>query len=120
MAYNQKEMDPKCTPPTVKHGGESVMCWSCMSSAGVGKLVFIDGNMTGEMYRRIWKNNLLDCVKMLSVTYGQIFQHDNYLKQRAAIATSCSMEIRLAVLTGLLLVLTSILLNIFGMRLNAG
>ena len=81
-------MDPKCIVPTVKHGGGSVMCWGCMSSAGVGKLVFIDGNMTGEMCRRILENNLLDFVKMLSLTNEWIFQHDNDSKYRAAIVTS--------------------------------
>ena len=84
----KEEMDPKCTVPTVKHGGRSVMCWGCMSSAGVGKLVYIDGNMTGEMYRRILENNLLDSVKMLSLTTEWIFQHDNDPKHRAAIVTS--------------------------------
>ena len=66
----KEEIDLKCILPTVKHGGGSVICWGCMSSAGVGKLVFIDGNMTGEIYRRILKNSLLDTVKMLSLTDG--------------------------------------------------
>ena len=108
-------MDPKCTVLTVKHGGESVMCWGCMSSARVGKLVSIGGNMTEEIYRRILKNNLLDSIKMLSSTNEWIFQHGNDPKHRASAG---SMEIRLTASTGLLLVLTSILLNIFGMRLN--
>ena len=45
-----------------------VMCWGCMSSAGVGKLVFIDGNIIGELRRRILEKNLLDSVKMLILT----------------------------------------------------
>ena len=65
-----------------------VMCWGFMPSARVGKLVFIDGNMTGEMYRRILENNLLDSVKMLSLTNEWIFQHDTDSKHRAAIVTS--------------------------------
>ena len=84
----KEEMDPKCTILTVKHGGGSVMCWGYMSSAEVGKLVFIDGNMTGEMYRRILENNLLDSVKVLSLTNEWIFQHDNDTKHRAAIVSS--------------------------------
>ena len=84
----KEEMDPKCTVPTIEHGGESVICWGCISSAGVGKLVFIDSNMTGEMYRRILENHLLDSVKMLSLTNEWIFQHDNDPKHRAAIVTS--------------------------------
>ena len=65
-----------------------MMCWGCMSSAEVGKLVFIDGNNTGEMYRRILENNLLDPIKMLSLTNEWIFQHDNDPKHLAAIVTS--------------------------------
>ena len=67
------------------------------------------------MYRRILQNNLLDFVKMLSLTNERIFQNDNGPKHRAP---ADSMEIRLTALTNLLLVMTSILLNIFGMRLN--
>ena len=59
-----------------------------MSSAGVGKLAFIDGNMTGEMYRRILENNLLDSVRMLSLGNGWVFQHHNDPKHRAAVVTT--------------------------------
>ena len=86
-----------------------------MSSAEVGKLVFIDGNMTGEMYLRSLQNNLLDSVKTLSLTNEWIFQHDNDPKHRAPAG---SMEIKLTASTDLLLVRISILLNIFGMKLN--
>ena len=34
-----------------QHGGGNVNCWGCISSSGVGNLVFIDGNMIGEVYR---------------------------------------------------------------------
>ena len=84
----KEEMEPKCTVPTVKRGGGSVMCWGCMLSAGVGKLAFIDGNMTREMHRRILENNLLDSVRMLSLGNGWIFQHDNDPKHRAAVVTT--------------------------------
>lgn len=52
-----EEFDPKCTVPTVKHGGGSVMCWGCFSTSGVGNLVFTDDNMTGEVYRNILDKN---------------------------------------------------------------
>ena len=58
-----------------------------MSSGVVGKLVFIDGNMRGEMYRRSLENNLLGSVKMLSLTNEWIFQRDNDPKHHAAIVT---------------------------------
>ena len=50
----KEEFDPKCTVPTVKHTGGNVKCWDCFSTAGVAILVFIDGNMTGNMYRDIF------------------------------------------------------------------
>ena len=84
----KEEMEPKCTIPTVQHGDGSVMCWGCMSLARVGKLAFIDGNMTGEMYRRILENNLLDSVRMLSLGNGWVFQHDNDPKHHAAVVTT--------------------------------
>ena len=34
-----EEPNPKCTVPTVKHGGGSVKCLECFSSYGVGNLV---------------------------------------------------------------------------------
>ena len=40
-----EEYDPKCTVPTVKHNGGSVMVWACFSRNGVGNLCFIEGNM---------------------------------------------------------------------------
>ena len=61
----------KCTTPTVKQGGGSVICWGCFSSSGVGILVFIDGNMTGTTYRNILDHNLLQLEKKLKL--GKIF-----------------------------------------------
>ena len=52
-----EELEPRYTVPTVKHGGGNVKCKGCFSSSGVGNLVFIDGNMTGELYRDILQKN---------------------------------------------------------------
>ena len=49
----EEELEPRFTVPTVKHGGGNVKCWGCFSSSGVGNLVFIDGNMSGDLYRDI-------------------------------------------------------------------
>ena len=59
----KEELDPKCTVPTVKYGGGNVKFWGCFSSCVVGNLVFIDGNMTGEVYRDILQKNLLESIK---------------------------------------------------------
>ena len=72
--------DPKRTAPTVKHGGGSVKCWSCMFSLGVGNLVFIDGNMTGDSYRDLLQKNVFASVKNVSLGQERVMQHDNGLK----------------------------------------
>ncbi|CAF1538257.1 unnamed protein product [Adineta ricciae] len=84
----KEELDPKCMVPTVKHGGGNVKCWGCFSSCGVGNLVFIDGNMTGEMYRDILDKNLLQSVRKLGLDNQWMFQQDNDPKHKAAIVTN--------------------------------
>ena len=84
----KEEFGPECIIPTVKHGGGNVKCWACFSSSGVGRLIFIDGNMTGESYREILENNLLKSVEKLGMNDDWIFQHSNDLKHRAAIVAN--------------------------------
>lgn len=84
----KEEFDPSCTVPTVKHGGGNVKCWGCFSSSGVGNLVFIDGNMTGELYRDILQKNLFQSAKKLSLGKDFVFQHDNDPKHKSAIVTN--------------------------------
>lgn len=84
----KEEWDPECMVPTVKHGGGSVMVWGCFSSLGVGNLVFINGNMTGLMYRGILENNLFASVNKMKIDKNWLFQQDNDPKHRSAIVTS--------------------------------
>ena len=63
------------------------MCWSCISSSGVGNLVFIDGNMIGEVYHDILQRNLFEAVKRLNLERNWVLQHDNDSKHRAHIVT---------------------------------
>ena len=67
----------KNSTPTVKHGNGSVMVWGCMSSSGVGKLVFIDGIMDQYAYKRILCENIQPSKEILGLDDDFIFQHDN-------------------------------------------
>ena len=83
----QEAFDPRCTVPTIKHGGGNVKCWGSFSSSGVGNLVFIDENMTEEVYRDILQRNLFESTKKLNLERNWVFQHDNDPKYRAHIVT---------------------------------
>ncbi|CAF1457733.1 unnamed protein product [Rotaria sordida] len=80
-----QEYDPVCTVPTVKHGGGNVKVWGCFAWNGVGNLVFINGNMTGEMYKDILKDNLIQSATKLNLGNEMLFQHDNDPKHTARI-----------------------------------
>ena len=42
-----------CTLPTVKHGCGNIKLWGCLSVAGTGRLVKIEGKMNGSQYIEI-------------------------------------------------------------------
>ena len=65
-------------------GGGNVKCWGCFSSCGVGNLVFIDGNMTEEVYGDILEKNLFESIKKVE---EWVMQQDNDPKHRAHIVT---------------------------------
>ena len=65
-------LNPKChvwrkpvTIPTVKHGGDSIMLWGCISVSGTGRLVGIEGKMDRARYREIIDENLLQSAQDL-------------------------------------------------------
>lgn len=78
--------EAKYLVPTVKHGGGSVMVWGCFSYNGTGKLVFIDGKMTGQKYVEILKNNLEESARMLGIEDDFVFQQDNDPKHTSKVA----------------------------------
>ena len=55
-----RDIPPKHTTSSVKHGGGSVMAWACMAANGTGSLVFIDdvtadksSRMNSEVFREV-------------------------------------------------------------------
>ncbi|KAF2344255.1 hypothetical protein FHG87_024989 [Trinorchestia longiramus] len=78
-----EEYKPKCTIPTVKFGGGSIMVWVCFSSSGVGKLHIIEGTMNGRKYREILEEQLLPSARLLKLKREWKFQPDNDPKHTA-------------------------------------
>ncbi len=70
-----EEYKDKCILPTVKHGGGSVIVWSCMSAAGTGELQFTEGTMNADMYCDILKQSIIPSLWRLG--RRAVFQHDN-------------------------------------------
>lgn len=77
-------LDPKNITATVKHGGGSVMLRGCFSWKGIGKLVFIEGRMTGIDYVNILATNLSTSAEMMGIN-DYYFQQDNDPKHTAKI-----------------------------------
>lgn len=77
------ELDKANLKGTVKHGGGSVMVWGCMSAAGAGRLVFIEGKMDHKQYIKILQENLLPSVTKLGIQDNYIFSQDNDPKHTA-------------------------------------
>lgn len=80
-----KQLQSKYTQATVKHGGGSLLVWGCFSWKGVGKIVKIDGIMTGQTYVNILQENLGPSVRKMKMG-RYIFQQDNDPKHTSKVA----------------------------------
>jgi transposase len=70
--------------PTVKHGGGSIMVWSCMISQGPGFICKIDHGLDAELYQLILSDDLMESLKWYNISKkDMIFQHDNDPKHTA-------------------------------------
>ena len=72
-------MMKQCMVPTVKHGGGSIMVWSCFGGNNTSDIVKIGGIMTKEVYSGIFKNH---AIHSGSSVIGEpfVFQEYNDLK----------------------------------------
>ena len=83
------EYADKNVVPTVKHGGDSLMIWGCLSSLGVGELYFLEGILNAQMYCNILAKKMIPSLKVLG--RGAVFHHDNDPKHSAK-ATSAFLK----------------------------
>jgi len=68
----------RTTLPTVKFGGGNIMVWGCMSAAGVGQLIEVEGKMDAEQYVGILGDGVLKSFEDLGLDVNTaIFQQDN-------------------------------------------
>ncbi len=88
-----EEYKDKCVLPTVKHGGESVMVWGCMSA---GELQFIEGTMNVNMYCDILKQSMIPSLQSLG--RREVFQHDNDPKHTFKTTTALLKKLRVKVM----------------------
>lgn len=78
-----EELKLKNMKATLKHGGGGVMLWGCMSSAGVGNIHFIEGNMNQYMYLNILRQHLGASAEKLGINGNYRFYQDNDPKHTA-------------------------------------
>ena len=80
-----EELKLKNFRATVKHGDGSVMVWGCISTAGVGELVFIDGILDKMKYLDLLKQNLIKSAVNTNIRNSFMFYRDNDPKHKSRI-----------------------------------
>jgi len=86
-----ERLNPKHVKNSVKYKGGSIMAWGCISSKGVGSLVFIDETMNAARYKQILCQNLEESVDKMGLK-SFIFQHDNAPCHKSKIISSLFEE----------------------------
>lgn len=94
-----QRFDKRFTKKRVKHGGGKVTVWGMITPHGVGRLVRIHGNLTGELYCEIMKDDMLGSSSDLGPDPAAFwFQRDNDPKHTANIVKKWFPENRIDVL----------------------
>ena len=74
-----------CVSPSVKFS-PSVMVWGCITSYGLGPLLFLDGTVDSKKYKSIIKNHVVPTIEELTEHVpNPIFQDDSAPCHRAKI-----------------------------------
>ncbi len=87
-----EEYKYKCVLNTVKYGGGSVMVWGCMSAAGTGELLCIEGTMNANRYCDILKQSRIPSFRRLGCR--AVFQHDNDPKHTSKMTNALVKKLR--------------------------
>ena len=94
-----EEFNERNLQPTVKHGGESVVVWGCLTADGMGNLVRIEGNINVLLYQKILSEDLIATLEWYGYKKDAIiFQHDNDPKHTANSTKERRHENRISVL----------------------
>ncbi len=104
--------------PTVKYGGGSVMVWGCFAASGPGRLAVINGTMNSAVYQKILKDNVRPSVRDLKLKRTCVLQQDNDPKHTSKSTSECWRKTKWRLWSGLVKVLTWILLRCCGMTLK--
>ena len=72
-----EELKLKNLKPTTTHGGGNLIVWDCISSKGVGELIFIDGILDKNKYLSILKDNLIKSANNMNIRDNFKFSQDN-------------------------------------------
>lgn len=78
-----EKYDVDCLVPTVKSNGEGVMVWGCFVKNRLGPLVVLEGNVTGQVYKKLLEDHLVPFIKSLYDEKTYVFQDDNAPVHRA-------------------------------------
>ena len=83
----EQRLDPQFTKKKVKHGNGKVGVWGMITPYGVGRIVWIEGNLNKELYCEILQDDLLGTYQDLGLDYhDRYFQQDNDPKHTLKLA----------------------------------
>jgi len=66
--------EPKNLVKSYKHGGGNLMFWGCIGYNGQGSLVLVDGNLNGEKYAQILRENIPRTLRFLNMHSAYILE----------------------------------------------
>lgn len=83
----------ECLVPTVKKSA-GIMVWGCITSRGVGPILFIEGSINMNKYQEIIDEGVIPCIEELSADISEpVFQDDSAPCHRARSVSFRTSEI---------------------------